>query len=48
MGFNSAFKGLKELVVMYYYGGTFEKQQLARTSEKLHGVLEIFNIIRGI
>ena len=24
-------------VVLYTYGGTFEKQQLARTSEKLHG-----------
>jgi hypothetical protein len=30
-------KCLRESFVMYYYGGTFEKQQLARTSEKLHG-----------
>jgi len=30
-------KCLRESVVMYYYGVTFEKQQLARTSEKLHG-----------
>ena len=29
-------KCLRESVVMYYYGGTFEKQQLARSSEKLH------------
>jgi len=30
-------KCLKESVVLYSNGGTFEKQQLARTSEKLHG-----------